>query len=742
MHCKSAICAATACATLCLVSSCSVTKYVPEGQWLIDNVEVKTDAQPTGLNTAHYKSLVAQRGNSRWFSVMKIPLATYSLAGRDSTKWINRTLKSMGEPPMVYDSLGAVRSCQDLTSELHNEGWLGGTVSVATRHKRRRRVDITYTLHPGRPYSIGAMDYMIGDSAIERLMRSQHYTAGLRNGMRFSVAGLENERTRLTAMLNDNGYYEFNKDYITFEADTASGDRSVGLRLVLAPYAHTDSGYTPHPRYRIGSVRHVDQANQGGKISLRRKTLEANTFIESGQYYSNTALRQTYSHFARLQAVRYTNVSFAKAKTPGDSLLDCTVMVGTNKPHTISFQPEGTNTAGDLGAAATLAYQNRNLFGGSELLSIDFRMAYEAIKGLEGYSNNNFEEYSAQVGLTFPRFIAPFLAQSFRRRINATSEVSMLYDLQNRPEYHRRVVSVAWRYKWNDANHHDRYQVDLLDINYVFMPWISETFRRDYLEDVSSRNAILRYNYEDLFITKLGFRFSYNNEIYAIKVNAESAGNVLYLGSHLFGSRTDAQGRNTLFNITYAQYVKADVEYTRNIKLDYNNTLVLHAGVGVAYPYGNSTILPFEKRYFAGGANSVRGWGVRELGPGSFRGTDGRIDFINQTGDLKIDLNMEYRANLFWKLNGAAFIDAGNIWTLRSYSDQPGGQFHLRNLLKELAASYGLGLRLNFDYFILRFDFGMKAVSPTYDNAEQHYPLLHPDLKRDLTFHFAVGLPF
>ncbi len=202
-------------------------------------------------------------------------------------------------------------------------------------------------------------------------------------------------------------------------------------------------------------------------------------------------------------------------------------------------------------------------------------------------------------------------------------------------------------------------------------------------------------------------------------------------------------GYTKIFDIAYAQYVKADMEYTKYIRFDYDNQLVFHAGLGIAYPYGNSTILPFEKRYFSGGANSVRGWSVRGLGPGRFAGKDGKIDFINQTGDMKLDLNLEYRAQLFWKFTGALFVDAGNIWTLRNYADQPGGQFRFSNILKEMAVAYGLGLRLNFDFFILRFDFGMKAVNPAYkDQGSTHYPIIHPRLSRDLTFHFAVGLPF
>ena len=176
---------------------------------------------------------------------------------------------------------------------------------------------------------------------------------------------------------------------------------------------------------------------------------------------------------------------------------------------------------------------------------------------------------------------------------------------------------------------------------------------------------------------------------------------------------------------------------------DFVDQFVFHIGLGIAYPYGNSSVLPFEKRYFSGGANSVRGWTVRSLGPGSYKDQDGRINFITQTGDMKLDLNLEYRTHLFWKFNGAAFVDAGNIWTLRQYDEQPGGQFTLKGLVNDMAVSYGLGLRLNFEYFVLRFDLGMKAINPAYQLEEEaHYPIVHPRLSRDFAFHFAVGMPF
>ena len=422
--------------------------------------------------------------------------------------------------------------------------------------------------------------------------------------------------------------------------------------------------------------------------------------------------------------------------------LDADIQIIPNAPNTISFQPEGTNTAGNLGAAAVLTYQNRNLFHGSELLSIQLRAAFEAITGLEGYDNRNFEEYSLQTGLTFPRLLSPFLTKNFRRRSKAVSEATVSWAMQNRPEFHRRMFSAAWKYRWNTSTQKTAYNFNVLDVSYVYMPWISQTFKRDYLDNASSRNAILRYNYEDLLIMKSSLGLTYITPRLALRTQIESAGSILSSLNTVLRFPVNAQRQRMLFNIAYAQYLKFDFNITRLIPLDQRNTLALHAAFGISWPYGNSTILPFEKRYIAGGANSVRGWSVRELGPGRFKGTDGRIDFINQTGDLKLDLNAELRTRLFWKLDAAAFVDAGNIWTLRNYADQPGGQFNFSRFYRELAMSYGLGIRLNLNYFIIRLDGAQRIINPAYDSSFEHFPIINPHFKRDFRFHFAVGLPF
>lgn len=720
------------------MSSCSSTKYVTDGNYLLDNVNVEVDGKYMDINMDMMRARVRQNGNSRWFSTLKIPLYVYSLSGRDTTKWINRLLRSIGEPPVIYDSVHTVASRSDLRTELNNIGYLGATIDIETK-KKKKKLDVIYKIHPGKSYFINNVSYIIKDSVIEKLLYNDSTNKILFPNTKFSVKTLDDERKRITNILNDNGYYKFNKDYITFIADTAYRSNLIDLELYIHPYKGANDEDTLHPRFKIRSISYAVEGPDGNISKLRNSVLKNNTEIRTGEYFSSSDLQKTYNHFGRLQAVKYTNVSFAENKD--SSLLDCFIHINMNKPRTISFQPEGTNTAGDLGAAVSMTYQNRNLFHGSEILSVELRGAFEAIRGLEGYANDNYEEYSIKTGLMFPRFIAPFLSNSFLRNNTATSEISFLYDLQNRPEYHRRVFSVSWKYNWSNADQRNKYKLDLIDLNYIFMPWISDKFRQDYLEDENSRNAILRYNYEDLFIMRMGFGYTYNNGVYAIKANIETAGNVLNASARLLKFTRNGQGQYELFNIAFAQYVKGDFDYTRNIKFDYNNSLVWHFGLGIAYPYGNSNILPFEKRYFSGGANSVRGWTVRGLGPGKYVGRDGNIDFINQTGDLKLDINMEYRAHLFWKLNGALFIDAGNIWTLRNYEDQPRGQFHFKDFIQQLAVSYGLGFRFNFDYFILRFDFGMKAINPVYEGKE-HYPIISPRLKRDLAFHFAVGLPF
>lgn len=726
------------------ISSCDGTKHLAEGEsLLVSNRIVSTDKD---YNVSSLYDYIVQKPNTKWFSTLKVPLGIYTLSGRDTTKTINRILQKWGEAPVCLDTTKVAASQENLRQILFNQGFLDAGVEVE-QHARKRRVKVDYILFPKQQYVIRSVSYNIRDNRIDSLLRANNVLegGGLKAGEYFSVTGLSSERKRISTWLNNNGYRYFNKEFISYHVDSCKAGHYVDVSLHIELFRRNNNeNYTSHPYYHIRNIRYTSPQEQ--KLRIRPSVLNVNTVFREGELYDESKIQKTYRRFADLGIVRSTNISFVEvndSNSQGDNgLLDAVISISQHNTHNVTLQPEGTNTAGDLGAALSLTYENRNVFHGSELFSLSARGAFEAIKGLEGYANNNYEEYGIEAKLSFPEFLCPNISEDYRRRHKSTTEFLLSYNKQNRPEFDRRVFSGKWRYRWSSSTNRVGYTLDFINVDYVSMPWISDTFKRDYLDSKDNRNAILRYNYENLLIMKLGFSFNYNDGIHYLKVSMESAGNLLKALSKPLKFKTNDLGQYEFLKVAYAQYAKADVDYTYNYRIDERNTLALHSRIGIAMPYGNSTILPYEKRYFSGGANSVRGWSVRELGPGCYHGKDGRIDFINQTGDLRLDLNAELRSSLFWKFQGAIFIDAGNIWTVRQYADQPGGLFTLSSLYKEIAVAYGVGLRLNFDYFILRLDLGMKAISPYYTTTEEHYPISNPNFKRDYALHFAVGLPF
>ena len=432
-------------------------------------------------------------------------------------------------------------------------------------------------------------------------------------------------------------------------------------------------------------------------------------------------------------------------------LLDAYILLTPGKSQNISAELEGTNSEGDLGVAVGLNYSHYNVGKGSETLSTRLRAAYESLSGnLDGLLHNRYLELSADVGVTFPKFKAPFLRERFKRRINATTQLSASINYQERPEYTRIISTAGWSYKWSERRTGNRHTFTPIDINYVYLPESTNEF----LNQIAPDNPLLRYSYEDHFIMRLGYSFYHTNKrtgtgvsllsrpnIYTIRVNAEIAGNLLYALSNIFDHRSNVREHPyKVFGINYSQYFKVDCDFAFLHFFDRRNSLAFHTGLGVGYPYGNSSILPFEKRFYGGGANGVRGWAVRTLGPGCYPGRNSVSDFMNQCGDIRFDLSVEYRAKLFWVLELGAFIDAGNIWTIKNYSNQPGGLFSFKKFYKEIAAAYGLGLRLDFDYFLIRFDMGLKAHNPAL--GEEPWPLIHPHWRRDHSFHFSIGYPF
>lgn len=736
---------------LLALCGCSSTRYLDEGEYLLDKVRLVSDT--SSVLASSFSGYVRQQPNATWFGGLKVPLGIYLMAPRKSNSAMSRFVRRMGEAPVVYDPQLSERSCQRIHDALFNMGYLHADV-VAHETVRKHKMRVSYELHPGPCFTVDSINVIVSDTALAREIHSLSPSSLLHVGMPLDANILNMERSRITNHLANNGYYAFNRDFIRFEVDTLQGVHRVGMRMYVSDFVDpVTKSQTPHHPYRIGSVKYTYDRLGGSRLWLRESVLRNSCNLVPGMPYRETDLTKTYRRFNRLGAVASTNVRLTPSAVDS-TLLDANVIITPARLNSIQLGLDGTNTAGDLGAAVNFMYQNRNVFHGSEIFSLKLRTAFEAIRGLKGYADQNYFEYGIDVGLQFPDFIFPFLSRHFRRSSDATTEFGVNFASQNRPEFHRRVLTGSWKYRWNNASPNYQHRLELLDINYVFMPWISNTFYETYIKDPESRNAIIAYNYKNLFIVRLGYQYQnssaglaspmgvYGKNAYSFRFSVETAGNVLHGLCNLFRTKVNEDGQRTLFNIAYAQYAKADFDFCKSFRFSSRTSLALHCALGVAFPYGNSDILPYEKRYFSGGANSVRGWSVRGLGPGSFVGNDGNIDFINQTGDVRLDLNAEFRVGLFWKFDGALFIDAGNIWTLRDYKDQPGGQFRFDTCWEQIAVAYGLGLRLNFNYFLLRLDAGMKAVNPAYKDSRRHYPIIHPNFKRDFALHFAVGLPF
>ncbi|MBJ2188494.1 MAG: BamA/TamA family outer membrane protein [Muribaculaceae bacterium] len=737
---------------------------------LLDKVEIKIDDDRT-VHSEELINFLRQTPNHKVLGFAKLQLATYSLSGSDSTKWYNRWLRSLGQPPVIYDADLTDASRRQLRQAVINRGYMEAEVEVDTLLRpEKKRAAVTYRIHTGEPHVISNMALNVPDSAIRAILERDSAMFDIGAGDLFDRNRLDNLRTTIASRLHDEGYYGFSREYITFTADTVRGSKDIALTLNLRAPDNTRPA-DPHHLYYIRSVTFVTEeathAEHPDTVGYRNisvvygpdryikpSALYDMCFIEPGRPYSSRMVDKTYSSLSRLSILRFINIEMHPGGTVGNAeMLDAVITISRNKKQSISLELEGTNSEGDLGFGIGATYQNRDLTHRSELLSVKFRAAYESLSGnLDGFINKRFTEYAAEAGITFPKFELPFASRAFKKRMQATTEFALSFNWQERPEYTRVIAGIAWRWKWNNRlrDMARRHTFDLIDINYVRLP--RSTI--DFIDQIAPSNPLLRYSYEDHFIMRLGYTFyQTNRRIPTAEVNAfamqpsittwrfsaETAGNLLYGLSHLFKAKRD-DGAYKVFGIQYAQYVKGEIDHTYTLNLNSRNALAFHAGFGIAYPYGNSSMVPFEKRFYAGGANGVRGWGVRTLGPGCYDSRNDVEDFINQCGDISLILSAEYRAKLFWVFEGAIFIDAGNIWTIHEYPNQPGGMFKFNKFYKQIAASYGLGIRMDFTYFLLRFDLGFKAHNPAMN--QEPWPLIHPKWSRDANFHFSVGYPF
>ena len=759
-----------------LVSSCSSTKHVPQGQLLLDKVKIHINDPHSAVETSQLYNYLRQNANHRVLGGIKLQLAIYNMSGRDSSNWFNRWIQRVGTPPVIYDSTLTLASQEQLHTALSNKGFMNNTVTYRVKTdsvKRKARVDFDVTL--GEPYYIRSIDYDIPDETLHEIILADSADFTVKKGDLLDYSRLEEWRQTITNRLRNQGYYAFNKEYITFMADTAAGSKAVDLTLnTRDPYRNDHMPYyTEHEPFFVRDVVYVTDYDpvqmhdgysgadtlvirngvkvfQGPDPYLRPSIIDECNYIEPGALYNADAVNRTYRALGRLGILKQINIDILPVgEVDGLLMVDAWVLLQRDKSQTVSLSLEGTNSEGDLGFGVGVDYEHRNIFKGAEVLSAKAKVSYESISGdLGGLINNNFSEYSTEVGVSFPKFMFPLLRRSFKRKVQASTSFSVNFDYQARPEYTRVIAGGAWRYQWTERSRRLSHTLTLFDMSFVSVPNFYDEFKK------SITNPLLLYSYEDHLIMRMGYNFyrtnkaemsvqqmgNFQRDVYTIRANAETAGNLLYGLSQLTDQKADENGCYKALGIRYSQYIKADADYAFTHYLDRRQSIAFHVGAGIAIPYGNSDVLPFEKRFYSGGANSVRGWGVRTLGPGSFDSSKDLSKFIKQCGDIRFDINLEYRAKLFWVVELGLFIDAGNIWTIKDYEDQQGGVFKWNKFYEQIAAAYGAGIRLDFKYFLVRVDMGMKAHNPA--SGQEEWPLIHPDFKRDSEFHFSVGYPF
>ena len=743
-----------------LLSSCSVTKYVPDGQYLLNKVKIVSDDKRVHADSL--KSYIRQTPNSGVFGAWKLQVNVYSLSGPDTTKRINRLLRKMGDPPEIYDSTMTVETCRQMTRALNNQGFYEAGVTYDEDFHRKKRVNVTYHITSGEPYLVRKYKVDI-DHPTLRLAATEHRHTYITPGENFSITALDKERSLIADRMRYQGYYNFEKDFLSYTADSAFNSHQVDVTLRLRDailqaddslkdrvfstytisqvlfYTEYDPARTTPPDTIIR-----DTLQDGGyivsyseKLLLRPKVLIDNCAIHPGELYDERKVERTYELLNSLGPVRYSNITFRETG-PGE--LKCYIVLTPNKKMSFQVEAEGTYSAGDWGIEGGAGYTHHNIFRGAEELSLNAKVAYEWRQ-----RGSNAFEVGANVALKFPTALVPFLKAEKKQRMVTSTAINLDYNYQLRPgEFNRTIAGAGIQYRWQGRRKRYVHVLDLVEFSYVYLPWISDDFREHFLNN----NSILRYSYEDHFIMRIGYSGSYSTyrkyqplrNYSIIRYNIETAGNLLQGFCAAASAKTTDDGAYLVGNIRFSQYVKADFDYTFYHIFNKNHRLVYHAQLGVGIPYGNASSLPFEKRYYGGGATGIRGWAARTLGPGTYKSQGGRIDVNNQTGDINLMLNIEYRAKLFWKIHGAIFVDAGNIWTIKEYNAQPGGAFKWDTFYKQIALAYGVGLRLDFEYFVFRVDYGIKLHDPAQDAGQRWRK--KPTWKEDMAFHFAINYPF
>lgn len=762
---------------LSLFWSCSPTKYVGKDEYLLHRVRVKVDDKK--VNAGDLKKTVRQKPNTRILGVTRFHLGLYNLSGRKEEKKINKWFRTVGEAPVIYSPFLTERSKTQMGLYLSNKGYYSSVIQDTVRF-RKKKVFVEYRVSPGEltrvtDYSFQDREGLVSNelsdtTAMMRLVLSDTGKTLLHKGMPLDVEKLEAERERITKMLRENGYFNFSKNFIQYYADTTAMIKEETARLLLS-ITHSPSDSIVYKKYRINNIRvNLDYdpflVMNGGdstyihseygdyeiiyldKLKIRPRVIIETIQFRKGDWYNVSKVTSSYARLQALSLFKFVNIVFREKKNEkGELLLDCEIQLTPLKRQSYNVFLEGTNNAGNIGVGGNFSYSHRNLFHGGENVTVSI---WGALKKEQINENKFFSttEVGTELKLVTPQFWIPvFRMADFRRNYAPKTSVSLSYSREETPFYRRQIASAKFGYLWRKADNRWRYNFDLIDLNYVLMKDVDTAFinelRNEYVKSAYTDHMILSANFSAVFTDQLlNTRSSYNY----FRGNIETSGNFLWAMDKMLQIRhtqDETERFYKILGVRYAQFVKADGEYRFNYYINNVNTVVYRFFLGTGYPYGNMKALPFEEAYFCGGANGIRAWHSRTLGPGAYSTGD---RYPNNVGDFKLEANIEYRFKLFWLLEGALFMDAGNVWNINKYEDREGTKLN-RDFYKQIAIGTGLGLRLDVNFFLLRFDLGIKMRDPSLPRGERflwgNKDWSFKDVAfRQSVFNIAIGYPF
>ena len=752
--------------------ACSPVKYVPEGSYLLNKVELEIDNPKISKDEARLH--VRQKENYKILGFVKFHLWLYNLSSkRKSESW----LKKIGEPPEILNEALISASEDRLKQYLGNRGFFRANVeSEVLLRERKQKAHVTFKITTGEQYKIREVNFHIGDSSIKDLFYADSLNTHISPGTPFDFNLLENQRSRIVNHFKNRGYFYFSNDEVSYLADSSKYEREIILDLFIGmnPDGQQPKRFVPHYLNHFyitvlpGSVPAAAEHSAFGRydtirwdnhtlLSSREIQYRAGLFrsllqMEHGSLYRINDARHTFDAFTRLRQFRFIDIQFTPpAAHPDSNLLDCNIRLAPLSKQALTFDIEGTNTSGNMGIAGNINYKHRNMFRGAEVFQVNVKGAMERQQRVLENNTEHFNtrEIGTEASLTFPKILGPSVLVTAFRDFLPKTVLSVGHNYQRRPEYTRTISNFKFGYDWMTTENR-KHLWNVVDFNmvrlYQFDPGFINLIKDLYIKSSFTDHLILSTNYSFIYNTqRLGLLRNYTY----LRFNVESAGNSLYLLSEAFNrpltQAVDTLGLGlseyyTLLNTRFAQYVKSDIEFRYGHIIDRYNTVVARAFLGAGLPYGNFDVLPFEKKYFSGGANGVRAWQVRSLGPGTYRMPAN--SYPNQSSDIKIEANLEYRFKLIGFLEGALFADAGNIWAINEKDNRPGAQFRLNEFYRQFALGAGTGFRFDFSYFIFRLDVGMKLRDPSQAEYNGWIPGHRRIKGDDFNFSFAIGYPF